>query len=376
MPLYSLVGNTLQPVQPTSFVAQRVLERAHLQAAVREMPSVLGEDLLIISEEFSDWEGARRIDLLAIDHEGALVVIEIKRDEGGAHAELQAIRYAAMVSTMTFERAVETFLQYRIKRANEVAAVIPVLEAVEGEMRAFIDQLDGGADVSSTFGQKVRILLVSQDFSRELTTAVIWLRRKDIDIRCVRLVPYAHEGSVLVHAEQVLPLPEEGDFQVQLARKERNARAAAEAHAATGQGLLEFDLFENGRKVNDQPLNRRRLLGEVVRRLVATGAQTPQSLAEAARSPRLWFKADGAPDSKEVRDQIAQDFPGDRQAVGRFDTGDDQLIRLDGRTYALRNQNSRAILPLLQAIAAEAGLTWRELGRTAESPGSQDGMPI
>jgi Protein of unknown function (DUF2924) len=33
-------------------------------------------------------------------------------------------------------------------------------------------------------------VLASANFSKELTTAVLWLRDRDIDIRCVRLQPY------------------------------------------------------------------------------------------------------------------------------------------------------------------------------------------
>jgi hypothetical protein len=67
----------------------------------------------VISEEFGNWtDSRRRIDLLGIDKEANLVVIEIKRTEDGGHLELQAIRYAAMVSAMTFDNVVSTFETY------------------------------------------------------------------------------------------------------------------------------------------------------------------------------------------------------------------------------------------------------------------------
>ncbi len=64
----------------------------------------------MLSEEFGNFEDSRRrIDLLAMDRFANLVVIELKRDVDGGHMEFQALRYSAMVSTMTFQEAVDTY---------------------------------------------------------------------------------------------------------------------------------------------------------------------------------------------------------------------------------------------------------------------------
>ncbi len=78
---------------------------------------------LIIAEEFSRWtESSRRIDLLGIDRDANLVVIELKRTSDGGQRELQALRYAAMISTLTFDEAVETFEKYLIQYGREEVA--------------------------------------------------------------------------------------------------------------------------------------------------------------------------------------------------------------------------------------------------------------
>src|SRR5690349_8486120 len=104
MPLFAIDGEKMIKQMPAAFGDLKILERDDLQRLLRQQPEVLGEDLKIISEEFGNWEDSkRRIDLLALDRSARLVVIEIKRTTDGGHMELQAIRYAAMVSAMRFE---------------------------------------------------------------------------------------------------------------------------------------------------------------------------------------------------------------------------------------------------------------------------------
>lgn len=106
---------------------------------------------------------------------------------GARHRELrngpnepagQAIRYAAMVSTMTFTRAVEVFQAYLDRGGADRDAREVLLEF-----------LDWDEPREEDFARDVRIVLVAADFSKELTTAVLWLNERDLDIRCVRLKP-------------------------------------------------------------------------------------------------------------------------------------------------------------------------------------------
>jgi len=251
MPLYEMTPHAFRPPDEGSFAGWKLSERGDLQRLLRTQIHVLGDELYVLAEEFSDWEDSRRrIDLLAIDTAANLVVIELKRTNDGGHMELQAIRYASMVSTMTFERAERIhadFLRGLDQRPDEARA----------RMLAFLgwDEPDEEA-----FGQDVRIVLVSEDFGKELTTAVLWLRERDIDIRCVRLRPYQDGEKRLIDVQQIIPLPEAHDYQVQLREKEQLGRREVagrnEVFVRFWEGLLQIARQKKTRHANRKPAPR------------------------------------------------------------------------------------------------------------------------
>ena len=124
--------------------------------------------------------------------------------------DLQAIRYAAMVAHMTFARAVDAHARYLEGRGIEGDA--------EARIRAHLGAADGAEpEIGSA---RPRILLAARDFRRELTAAVLWLRDSDLDIRCVRLLPYRVGGALVLDAAQVIPLPEAEDYMVRVRDRE------------------------------------------------------------------------------------------------------------------------------------------------------------
>lgn len=219
MSLYTFKDKQIAEVTSTNFWTEGIRERDDLQAALRDKIEVISPDTLVISEEFSEWsEGTRRIDLLGVDKQANLVVIELKRDETGVHMELQALRYAAMVSTLAFKKAVDIYQKYLSKRAIERDAETEIVNFL-----AWSDPLE------EQFPADVRIILASANFSRELTTAVMWLNERDLDIRCVRLKPYKLGTEILLDIEQIIPLPEAEDYQVKVREQSEERRAAARA---------------------------------------------------------------------------------------------------------------------------------------------------
>lgn len=210
MSVYSYQEDKLEGLEKTTFVREGILERYNLQQALKKDIDIIAPDCLVISEEFCEWSNSKkRIDLLAIDKEANIVVIELKRDETGEKMELQALRYAAMVSTLTIKQAVEIFQKYLDYNHNQANAKDVMLEFL------------GWSELDDyEFGVDTKIVLVASDFSKELTTSVMWLNERDLDITCIRLKPYKYQGKLLVDIQQIIPLPEAESYQVKL--KEKN----------------------------------------------------------------------------------------------------------------------------------------------------------
>lgn len=214
MSLYRVSTEKLEPVSRTTFAAESLLERKDLQRLLRRDITPIAVDIMVIAEEYGEWDSNRRIDLLCLSKDAGLVVVEIKRTEDGGHMELQAIRYAAMVSAMTLDQVIQAYAR---TRGGE-------LDAARSEILDFL-QLDSEEEAELT--GEVRIVLVSADFSTEVTTAVLWLNRQGLDIRCVRLRPYRADDSVFVDASQIIPLPEAAEYEVKLREQEREKQRAA-----------------------------------------------------------------------------------------------------------------------------------------------------
>ncbi|MDM1299793.1 hypothetical protein HXZ94_14955 [Empedobacter falsenii] len=239
MPIYNLSTNGITKIPQTNFQSNGILERDHLQKFIRDKIDIISEDTLIISEEFSDWDDSRRrIDLLGIDKEANLVVIELKRTETGDHMELQALRYASMVSTMNFNKCISIYQNYIDERELNIDA--------KEELMIF---LDWDTPLEDEFASNVKIVLASADFSKELTTSVMWLLSKGIDITCIKLSPYLFNDEILLDINQIIPLPEAESYLVKIKEKNTERQIAIESTRDKTKYLFNDKLLGKGRLV-------------------------------------------------------------------------------------------------------------------------------
>ena len=352
MPIFEVTPSHIVPLAITSFESQGIRERADLQRLLRDRVDAIVPDTLVLTEEFGDWEDSRRrIDLLGLDKAANLVVLELKRSEDRGATELQAIRYAAMVSAMTFEQIVATHQTYLAKRGVDRDAQESILAFLGWE-----------APDEPEFAQTVRIVLVAEEFSKELTTSVMWLNQRDLDIRCVRMKPYLLDTRILVDVQQVIPLPEAAEFQIRIKRKIQQEQAAKTS---------ERDHTKYALTVGDkgyQKLPKRRTVLEAVRHICASGVAPHEITSLLPDGARRWRSVDGEVDSETFLALATAGAQADGKSFEerRWFWDDDELIRTGGRTYALSNQwgSGRAeFVAFMHALLAAfpgRGLVFRE----------------
>jgi hypothetical protein len=232
----------VEQIDAGNFVSLNIWERKHIQEWIRKNPQMLGEQLLIVSMEFDKFVNSLdRVDLLALDRDGNLVVVELKRDPLAGYADLQALRYAAMVSSMTMEKLAPYYVAYA-KQYSE--RIVSTAEAVS-EMRNFVDS-DEFVDLSSA----PRIILCSENFSREITTTVLWLRSLQVDVSCVQITPYRHKENIFIVPKVLIPIEEAKQYLIDIKTKEAGLEQAVKARKRNAmQVILENGLLKAGDRI-------------------------------------------------------------------------------------------------------------------------------
>lgn len=336
MAIYELNTSGLKRLERTTFADKGIRERQDIQRLLREQIEIISDQTLVIAEEFGEWdESRRRIDLLCIDKQANLVVIELKRSEDGGHMDLQAIRYSAMISTMTFEQVVDAHGRYLSSVGSD-----------DDPRQNILDFLDWDEPDEDEFAQDVRIILASAEFSKELTSSVLWLNEKGLDIRCVKMEPF-HDGErIFLDVQQVIPLPEAEQFQIKVRQKKQKEQQAR----ASSRDFSKFTLRVSGNEYRN--LSKRHLMYQLAKSVVESG-RTPEDLANIIswRKNQLFKRFDGELDEQQFSEKLMEfDGGGQVPKTKRYFCQNDELFIIDGYTYALTNQWGVKTLDAVQLI--------------------------
>lgn len=244
-------ANSLEHVPGQQFASLGVLERQDIEEWAIDEPRILGEELLVITSEFQGFEETYdRLDVLALDTDGKLVVVELKRDKADKTTDLQAIKYASYCSTLT---AVDIQKEYRtFWNLRDDADYSP--EEVGAEFVEFLNATpsedyerhaeEGWADFE--LDDKPRILLAAGEYGTEVTSPVMWLIEEyGVDITCVRIEAYEHRDRILLNTQQVIPVAEAEEYMTKRRQKQEKQESSGE-YETTLSVLLDRGVLAEG----------------------------------------------------------------------------------------------------------------------------------
>ena len=334
--LYRISNNEMNRLEQTTFEQQNLKER-QVQTMLKAQIDEIVPDTLVVAEEFGDWEDSRRrIDLLGIDKNANLVVIELKRTQDGGHMELQALRYAAMISALSFDKLVSVHADYLVKNEIQKDAKTNLLKFLEW------DEPD-----EERFAQEVKIALVSAEFSRELTTSVMWLNDFGLDIRCVRMQPYTNGEEVYLDVRTIIPLPETADYQIQIREKKQREREARHS----SRDRTKYNVYIADEKY--ERLGKGRMILRIVSYIISHEHGNPDEIIEAIpptvkKAKYLFEDYDGELDTEQFRKLYRENYPNDTRE--RYFMNEGELFHIDGKTYAFSNEWATTTLEAVDAL--------------------------
>jgi hypothetical protein len=208
-----LQNNCIIEIPATDFGTLALRERQHLQEWLAKCPRALGEELLIIQKEFDGFYDTReRLDLLALDKKGALVIIENKLDDSGRDVVWQSLKYASYCSTLSKSQIADIFQEYLDKNQLMGNAKQLICE--------FINSDDFDA-INLNQGNSQRIIMVAAHFRKEVTSTVLWLLGNGLQIQCHKSTLYQLDSQLFLSLEQVIPVPEAEEFMISMSAKEQ-----------------------------------------------------------------------------------------------------------------------------------------------------------
>ncbi len=213
--------NKISKLEEKTFSELGFKEREHLQEWLADDPNALGEPLLIIQKEFDGFQDTNeRLDLLAVDKQGNLVIIENKLDDSGKDVTWQVLKYASYCSSLSKEEIRQIFQSYLSKKNHS--------ETAEERLTEFFDGKEY-EEIILNQGASQRIMMVAGKFRKEVTSTVLWLMNFNVRIQCFKVTPFIFGEQLLLNVEQILPIKDTEDFTICMASKVQDEIATQES---------------------------------------------------------------------------------------------------------------------------------------------------
>lgn len=252
MRMWRIDGGEPRPLTTTALPAEKQLH----QFLLRD-PSLLGVRLLVIGSEVPTPYG-KRLDLLAIDTDGNLHVLELKRDRTPREVVAQILDYGSWVSTLSRDEVIDIADKY-----------------LEQPFEAAFEDVFGSAPPDELNGE-LQLTVVASELDSSSERIVTYLRGFGVPVNAV-FFSYLEDDGRRYLARSWLANSDEGAPSA--------ASAAKKGKRAAWNGLDWYVSFGGGRSWDDA-----RRFGFVAAGGGKFYSQTMRSLPEGAR---VWVNVPG-----------------------------------------------------------------------------------
>jgi hypothetical protein len=180
---------------------KRLANEDQLQAWIAADPRLIGLDVLVLGREVSTEFGGR-IDILALDREGNIVVVECKRDRTPRDIIAQILDYASWVSKLS-TREVHEIAHNKLGKPLQMA---------------FQDRF--GIGLPENLNESHSLIIVASEFDSSSRRIVSYLAEEhDLAINTAFFNTFEHEGQTFLTTDWLL------DQEEVVERAERKAKA-------------------------------------------------------------------------------------------------------------------------------------------------------
>jgi hypothetical protein len=208
------VGSNPTPLAASTLVSEQKLEEMIIAA-----PAILNDQWMLIGRQKDTGFGGR-IDLLALAPDGAVVLIELKRNRTPREVVAQAIDYAAFVDKLKPEDIAAIYAEFA-----------PGHDLATDFKTRFGQQLD-----EETLNESHQIVIVAADINESTARIVAYLNERDIAINVLCFQVFAiGDGQLLSRAWLLDPVQTQANASTAPAREKEPWNG--EIYASFGDGM-------------------------------------------------------------------------------------------------------------------------------------------
>jgi hypothetical protein len=147
-------------------------------------------NLLIIGRQVTTNVGSF-VDLLAVDRQGDVAVIELKRDRTPRDTLAQALEYASFVERLDYEQLEDIFRTY-------------IDDASANLAQYHRDYFELATDEAAVFNKDQRMVIIGQRVTPEIRQMSTFLRQKGVRVTCVEFTLFETEDGLRLLSSDIV----------------------------------------------------------------------------------------------------------------------------------------------------------------------------